>query len=451
MQYNITQKTFDDMLASLQKILRINTIKSPSKPNMPFGEGNAECLGEVLSLAQSMGLKTFNCDNYAGHADFGDGEEIFGILGHLDVVPVKPNGWTKPPFGGEIYDGFLYGRGVLDDKGPMIACLYAVKQLIDEGFKPSKKIRLIFGCDEESGWGCMDYYSQKVKLPDTGFSPDGDFPVINVEKGVCHLLLDAGVLPPSLTDIFGGERANIVLDECRARIDGNIKVYRKAEDETRETPSDLEVRFDGNGTVITAYGKAAHGSTPQFGDNAAKKLFGVLKTLYPDDKTIAFVSDKICADYYGEGWGVALQDAQSGKMTVNVGFLRVEQGRLLVGLDIRYPVSYTLNSVLDKIKDCSPSDIRLTVQGKHQPLYVPEDSFLVQTLLGVYNDVMGESAKPLAVGGATYARALPVGVAFGPVFQDDGKVIHETDERVSLEKLRLMTELYYRAIKTLTL
>ena len=448
MQFNITQKTFDEMLASLRKVLQFDTIKSPAKENMPFGEGNAKCLNFVLDLAKGMGFETYNCDNYAGHADFGHGEEIFGILGHLDVVPVAEKGWKAPPFAAEIIDGYLYGRGVLDDKGPMIACLYAVKQLMDEGFCPGKKIRLIFGCDEESGWGCMDYYAKKVKLPGVGISPDGDFPVINVEKGVCHLLLDAGKLPDGLT-INGGQRANIVLDECAAVVDGGIKVYRKADSAQSDINGDLEVCVKDGKTTITAYGKSAHGSTPQVGDNASWKLFKALKALYPDDQTINFVCNKICGDFYGESWGLPLQDAQSGKMTINVGFLRTECGRLHLGLDIRYPVSYTQNEVLEKITQNSPDGVTFKVQGRHDPLYVPSDSKLVQTLLKIYNDATGQNDKPLAVGGATYARALPMGVAFGPVFPDDEKVIHETNERVSLDRLRLMTELYYQAVKEL--
>jgi len=242
----ITQQTFDQMIATLQKTLQINTIKSPAKEGMPFGEGNAICLNYVLDLCRQMGFETQNFDNYAGHADYGDGDEVFGVLGHLDVVPVSPTGWVVPPFSGEIKDGCLYGRGVLDNKGPMIACLYAIKQLKDEGFKPSKKIRIIFGCDEESGWKCMDYYASKIKMPDEGFSPDGDFPVINVEKGLVHFEINAGKLPDGV-EVSGGQRPNIVLDECHAKLP--------------------------DGSEVVEYGKASHGSLPECGDNAGWKLF----------------------------------------------------------------------------------------------------------------------------------------------------------------------------------
>ena len=436
MSFSLKDKTFDEMLSFLREILQIDTVKSAASEGKPFGEGNALCLEKVLDKAKEMGFETFNCDNYAGHVDFGNGDEIFGILGHLDVVPAEGK-WTYPPFGGEIKDGVLYGRGVLDDKGPMIACLYALKQLKDEGFVPSKKIRLIFGCDEESGWGCMDYYSSKIKLPDVGFSPDGDFPVINVEKGVCHLTMTVDGLPKSIKNISGGSRVNIVMDDCFVQIEGDVSV------------SGCEKTFKDGNTFLRCVGKAAHGSTPQYGDNAFKKLADLLHKIYPENDCISFVSQKAAADFFGKSWGVNLSDKQSGDMTINVGKVRTQQGKLLLGLDIRYPVSYTQEQVLDLLKCRSPKGCTFEVNGSHPPLYVAEDTPLVKTLLEVFEKETGKKAKPLAVGGATYARALPLGVAFGPVFEDDEKVIHEKDERVSLDKLRLMMTLYYQAIKKL--
>lgn len=446
----IKDKTFEQMLSSLQKILRINTVKSPAMPHMPFGVGNAVCLDTFLNTAKKMGFETYNCDGYAGHVDFGDGEETLGILGHLDVVPVADKGWECDPFGGKIKGGYLYGRGVLDDKGPVMACLYAMKQLKEDGFKPSKKIRLIVGCDEESGWGCMDYYSKKVPLPQTGFSPDGDFPVINVEKGVCHVRLDVGQLPDGIKEIRGGQRVNIVLDECYALIDGDVKIFRRQSDgdgQNKDADGDLKIEATQDGVKITAYGKAAHGSTPEYGDNAAKKLFAALAVLFPSDATINTAA-RICADYNGEALGMPLADDISGKITINVGYLKTEGGRLQMGVDIRYPVTFSQELVLQKLTAATKA--ACVVEGSHKPLYVSAGNPLVVTLLDVYREVTGKAEKPLAVGGATYARALPCGVAFGPVFPDDEKVIHETNERVSLDKLRLMTELYYRAIKKLS-
>ena len=175
----------------------------------------------------------------------------------------------------------------------------------------------------------------------------------------------------------------------------------------------------------------------------------MLHEIYPENDCISFVSQKTAADFSGKSWGVNLSDKQSGDMTINVGKVRTQQGKLLLGLDIRYPVSYTQEQVLDLLKCRSPEGCTFEVNGSHPPLYVAEDTPLVKTLLEVFEKETGKKAKPLAVGGATYARALPLGVAFGPVFEDDEKVIHEKDERVSLDKLRLMMTLYYQAIKKL--
>ena len=421
---SITQQTFDQMIATLQKTLQINTIKSPAKPGMPFGEGNAVCLNYVLDLCKEMGFETQNFDNYAGHADYGDGEQVFGVLGHLDVVPVNPTGWVADPFGGEIKNGVLYGRGVLDNKGPMIACLYAIKQLKDEGFKPSKKIRIIFGCDEESGWKCMDYYASKIKMPDEGFSPDGDFPVINVEKGLVHFEINAGKLPDGVV-VYGGSRPNIVLDECHAILP--------------------------DGKELAEYGKASHGSLPECGVNAGWKMFAKLNELYPHNKAITFANTKICGDYNGGNVGIGWSDDVSGKLTLNLGFIKTVDGCLVLGLDVRYPVTFTLQQVVDQIKSQMPQEATLQVFGAHAPLFVPAESNLVKTLLKVFGEQTGtKDPQPIAVGGATYARRLPVGVAFGPVFDSDEKLIHETNERASLDHLRKMMNIYYEAIKALT-
>ena len=244
---------FDKALDATMKMLAVDSVQGAPCADSPFGEGVAKCLHIVEDAAKERGFRTVYGDGYYVYAEIGEGD-LFGILGHVDTVPYEGK-WDANPLG-EIKDGKIYGRGVLDDKGPMIACLYALKQLKDEGFVPSKKIRLIFGCDEESGWGCMDYYSSKIKLPDVGFSPDGDFPVINVEKGVCHLTMTVDGLPKSIKNISGGSRVNIVMDDCFVQIEGDVSV------------SGCEKTFKDGNTFLWCVGNGAPGSTPQSGDTA---------------------------------------------------------------------------------------------------------------------------------------------------------------------------------------
>ena len=178
------QKYFDRIVRSIREMISFDSSQTPPEDGMPFGRGAAKCLGAFLALADSLGFQTRNYDNYAGEVVFGEGEE-FAILCHLDVVPAG-GGCTHPPFGGEIEDGKLFGRGSMDDKGPAVICLYCLKALKDEGFAPRKKIKLIVGCNEESGWACIERYNRCAHMPETGFSPDADFPVIYAEKGILH-------------------------------------------------------------------------------------------------------------------------------------------------------------------------------------------------------------------------------------------------------------------------
>ena len=437
---HVTEQYFDQMLETLQKLLRIDTVKSEAEPGAPFGRGNAECLKLALNIAEELGFETVNCDNYAGHADFGQGGETVGILGHLDVVPAD-GAWTAGPFDAKIVDGYLYGRGTLDDKGPMVACLYAMKALKDSGFKPKKKIRFILGCDEESGWACMDYYKTKFPMPETGFSPDGNFPLINREKGLYHFTLNLGKVNENIASFTSGSRVNVVPDSAAAEIK-NTKFDRAAVGKCG-----VKIKEENGIITLSAEGVSCHGSTPEKGDNAAWKIFKALQIIFPSDKAISFAADKLCRDFNGQAWGIPFTDAPSGKITHNIGKVRLEKDGLCLGIDIRYPVTFTEEQIVDALKANSyGSIIKL---HSHASLFVPEDSELVQKLLKAYADVTGNDAYTIALGGATYARCLPQGVAFGPAFPGEDKNIHCIDEKVSLDVLKQLLKIYYEAIKAL--
>ena len=277
-----------EMIETLQKVLRFETVTTDALPGMPFGKNNADCLAYVLKKGEEMGFKSYNCDNYAGHLDFAADDknaEVFGVLGHLDVVPVT-EGWIAPPFGGEIIDGKIYGRGAMDDKGPMIACLYAAKALKMSEFRPRRTLRLIFGCDEENNMACIKYYKTKVKMPDLAISPDGDFPVINVEKGIYAMELDVGKVSDAVLDISAGSRTNVVPDLCTALVDKSLdlKPLEKFNVEVKEA--------DGRIQLLTR-GKSTHGAMPHTGVNATWEMFRALSACLPDDKTLAFVAEKM--------------------------------------------------------------------------------------------------------------------------------------------------------------
>lgn len=328
----ILHANFDEMIKTIQKVISFDTVRKAPDGIYPFGKPTAECLDYVLGLAGEMGAKTLNCDYYAGHADFGEGDEVVGILGHLDVVPVSDHGWIYPPFSGTVAGGRLYGRGAIDDKGPAICCLYVVKALMDSGFKPGRKIRLIFGCDEEMGSSCIAHYKTKIKMPDIGFTPDGEFPCLNGEKGLFQPTVDFGRLPDEVLDVRAGDRVNIVPDLCTAKLtpDADISALEGTDYVTVERLPDC--------ILLTAKGISCHGSTPEQGDNATWKMVRALHVLYPENETLGFLFDKMITDTDGTTWGLPLRDEQSGKISISMNVLRrTEDGHFAAGIDMRFP------------------------------------------------------------------------------------------------------------------
>lgn len=414
---------FCDAVNWLCDLLRCPSVESEAEENMPFGRGVNDCLLKALRLMNTLGFSTKNCEGYCGYGEVGEGE-LFGILCHLDVVP-EGEGWSVPPYGGQTVDGKLFGRGTLDDKGPFVACLYAAAKLL-ETKKPTKRLRFILGCDEESGWKCMEKYLATEEIPASGFSPDADFPVINCEKGIVYHTL---TLPlPEGVEITAGLRPNMVPDKAEATVPAeksSLLPYGKK---------------DGDKIRISAFGKAAHGSHPEKGENALVKLLSILGAEYNELKTLADIFG--CSD--GSTVGLNLSDDKSGDLSWNLGTARTDNGNFIMELDIRYPVSFNRDFVTDKLKKL-PCEVE---QGfYHDPLYVPEDNPLVKKLIAAYDKVTGEHARPISIGGGTYARALPLGVAFGPCFGD--APIHEVDEYISLEHFRTLIDIYTEAIDSL--
>lgn len=424
------------IISELRNVLRFKSEKSSPAPDAPFGKEIKACLDYVLRLARSFGLETYDCDGYAGHADWkGTGGETLGILGHLDVVPAsQSDGWICDPYGASLRDVDsqmrLYARGAMDDKGPMIACLFAVKALKDAGCTLSKTVRLIFGCDEESGMECVEHYFSKMPKPTVSFSPDGDFPVINREKGIYQFDVICGKLPDG-TRIEAGDRANVVPARCTVFSRRELKGLRC--ERTKE------------GYFCTTVGKAAHGSTPDEGINAAHEVIRALAETYPDDKTAAFLLKT--TDSTGGKWGIALSDKESGKLTCNLGVLKTSaDGTITATVDIRFPVTYNCKQMYELLRANTPEEFEIAERHTSEPLFVPSDSALVTTLMDVYNSRMGTDMQPLAIGGGTYSRCLPNCVAFGPLFPHEEQTIHMPNECIDLSNLRTMTQLYMEAI-----
>ncbi len=430
------EKYLNEMIAKLQELIAIDSVLSSPYPNAPFGKGVREALDYALRLTSSMGLATNDLEGYIGYAEIGEGE-LFGVLTHLDTVP-HGEGWLYPPTSGTVADGKLYGRGAEDDKGPFIASLYALKSLLDEGLKPTKRIRFIFGCNEETGWKCIERYLSTEDVPVMAFSPDGNFPVINCEKGLAHYELTFDK-PECIHSIKSGDRVNVVPDYAEATLNtiSDVAIIYAMR-------HDIKLAKEGDRYKVTAKGKSVHGSLPQKGDNALVKLLQLMLSL---DEKLAHLGLGL-SDYNGRQCNLGLSDTVSGLLTLNAGYIKCEDQKIKVGLDIRYPISYTQDDITCRLKDYFDfADVK--VVHFHNSLHVPADNTLVQTLLKAYSEVTGESAEPIAIGGATYARALPQAVAFGSTFPSEESLAHRVNEYITLENFVKMAKIYRLALKML--
>jgi len=448
------------LIEATSEIIKIRSVKGNPLPGMPFGEGPAKALNYALNLAKSFGLETKNLDNYAGWAQWGQGDELLGILVHLDVVP-EGSGWSHPPYGGEIHHGKLYGRGALDDKGPAMAALFALKALKDAGVKFSRRVRVIFGTDEESGCECMDYYLQHDEAPTMGFSPDANYPIINGEKGILNFSFATSFdgakanNGAELLSFKGGHRPNMVPDFAEARISGDMNEIKAAIDGAKATvPGNFEVEQQGDEIVIKSYGISAHGSTPEKGKNACMllaKLLGKVRFAKPYSDFIEFLNDKIGLDTSGKGLGVDFKDDISGALTFNVGVIDCNEDNARVTVNIRYPIKYNGDKVIGQIRKNIPESYIIENVWDSKPHYVPENSLIVQKLKEAYEKVTGEKAYCFSIGGGTYARMFENCVAFGPVFPGKPELAHQADEYIEVEdllkNLRIYTHVIYELIK----
>lgn len=437
---DVMKKYEKQMTESLLSLLSVDSVQGEPAEGAPFGKGTLEVLERFLSLASSFGMKTENVEGYCGWAEIGEGE-LLGIPFHLDTVPFGED-WTHSPLGEIAEEGgetIIYGRGTEDDKGPAVALLYALKSLLDEGKKPKRRIRLIAGLNEESGWKCVERYLATEEIPALSFSPDADFPVIHCEKGVLHALVTMNK-PDEIFSFEGGERVNMVADravlEVKSLSDAAFSKCLKG---------GIKVKFIDGGFRLSATGVSAHGSTPEKGENA------ILKILYAVKSSSEFLADLYDAFHPsdGSGVGLALSDEKSGALSLNLGKVETKGEELTFSLDIRYPVSYTEKEILSALQESLGDKSSIRVQGRHLPLYVDPASELVTKLLSAYNEVTGESASSIAIGGATYARAFPNAVAFGPVFPGEESRIHQKDECVSLAAFLKCAEIYRRALEKL--
>lgn len=435
-------KELEEIKQSIKDVCAFPSVQEAPLEGKPFGEAVYDALEYMLGLGKKFGFETKNYDGYAGeiiwNADKSlqkedkrtlDGSENYdtlGILCHLDVVKAgRLSDWKYPPFTPTEEDGKIYARGTLDDKGPAVISLYVLKMLKDEGFRPQKTVKLILGCNEESGWEGMKHYAKVAKMPDFGFSPDANFPVIYAEKGIYCAKFE---FPCSkeIKECRGGDTSNMVCDYAYAVAPVNEKLAKK-------------YGLKSEGDKAESFGVSAHGSTPEKGKNAIDPLLKYLTACN-------LVDESVHKMLFEDVFGLKKVHDETGYLTMSPDIIEAKDGKMHITVDFRYPATLKPDFIKEAADKIGPHEVR----GDQAPLYNDKNGFLIQTLLKVYNEEMNTDLKPIAIGGGTYARALPVGAAFGPEFPGEKAPIHEPNEYITAESIERMCRIYKQAVKRLT-
>ena len=440
----------EEIISSLQSLLKYRSVnEGTSEEGAPFGRNIEECLEYYLGLAEQLGFSTKNIDGYAGCVDAGEGEKTMGIMCHLDVVP-EGKGWTHPPFGGEIADGNIYGRGTLDDKGPAIAALYALKAICECGLKLNHKVRIIAGCNEETGMNCLKYYKTKEPVPDFSISPDGRFPMTSSEKSMVFGKFKAAFKSELI--IKGGTAHNTIPGEAEAIVPFEKATVKKACDEFKKNNDfDYELKELPEGTHLLCLGLQSHAANPHEGRNALQALINTIALLPlegEDKKYISRLADLMGMYYYGEPFDLDVED-ESGRLTTNVGVLDWNENGYVLDLDVRAPiVCITEEDVRNKLEEgMKKAGAELIYFDYDMGYSIPDDSEFVQTVLNVFKTRTGVTdALPHHIGGGTYSRMFPMAVSFGPERYMCGSLDHSIDEFIGVEQLIFNTKIIADAI-----
>lgn len=434
-----------DSIDNLIKWIQIDSVDDPNTKTKerPFGNGVYNALNYIADLAEKEGFNVDRCDNYCTEISFGEGE-LISVFAHADVVPVTGK-WDHSPFGGEILDGVMYGRGTSDDKGPAMAAFYALKALKDNDLIKGYKVNLVIGGNEEKGGACLNHYFNVLHkpYPKYGFTPDGDFPLIYGEKGIGGYIHEFKLNNKNIISIKGGIAINSVIDEATAVVKSNYNLKSSANDFFKLINVKYTITENDDFQEITVFGKSAHGSVPHFGVNAGLLLIKFLSFFYQDVK-LGLLADNYL-ETTGKKMDVYYESEYLHNTTYNVGVVSFENKVLKLYVNFRYPENVDIQKVKDKINELNIGHIENIYGG--EPLLFDPKSSLVSTLLKVYQEETGDYETPIkTIGGGTYAKESKNTIAFGSAFPNRYDKIHEPNESIHIEDFLKSQSIYARAI-----
>ena len=438
MKQFLTEKIKSDYLESLKTIVSYPSVLNEGENGTPFGQSIQNVLEKMLEITRSLGFKTYiDPKGYYGYAEIGQGEELLAVLCHLDVVPAGDlSDWETPPFEATIKDGWIHGRGVQDDKGPSLAALYAVKALMDAGVTFNKRIRFIYGTDEETLWRCMARYNELEETATLGFAPDSSFPLTYAEKGLLQIKLHG--LGSQALAIEAGEAFNVV--PAKASYTGNLA--DSLEVELKKQAFEYERTAD----TVTVIGVPKHSKDAAEGVNAIVRLATGLNPLI-QHSAIQFIAEAVGEDATGSSLFGEISDEPSGTLSFNISGLTINPDKSEIRIDMRIPVLADKDKLVQELSQIAEEyQLRYEEFDYLAPLYVPLDSELVSTLMAVYKEKTNDNSPAVSSGGATFARTMPNCVAFGALFPGALQTEHQANERTVIEDLYKAMDIYAETI-----
>ena len=435
-EYLLGQK--DNMIEELMRFVSYNSVNDESTvaEGAPFGAGVHDALEYVAKLGEQYGFEVDRCDGYCTELTIGEGDKMIGIFAHADVVPATGE-WKSDPFSPYVEDEKVFGRGTSDDKGPFIAAFYAVLALKEEGLLKGYKVRFVVGGNEELGSRCLDYYFKVLNKPSPtyGFTPDADFPLIYGEKGINDFFPEIPIEIPHVKSIHGGAATNAVCDKVDIELDDSTLLTEYCEKRG--------VEHVVNGNILTIIGKAAHGSTPELGVNAAVIAMSVLGEFYGVAKLRRLGVG--LRDTSGKNWDAFCQTKLMGKTTYCVGTICFENNLLQFSVNFRYPDGVNPVEYKDKFDFYFGTESRMGEES-HLLFFDPK-SKLVKTLMKAYkSETHAIFAKPITIGGGTYAKHCENTVAFGAMFPGRESTMHQPNEYMLVDDIVKSAQIYAKAI-----
>ena len=417
----------DNILRDITRLVAVPSVEGEAAPGAPFGPGPKAALAKALEIAEELGLSTCNADSYIGWAETGtiaDDQKFLATITHTDVVP-EGNGWDADPYTVRVRDGWLLGRGVADDKGPSILCLYALKYLKDSGVQLKYPVRALLGANEETNMHDVDYYAEHYHMPAFCFTPDAEFPVCNGEKGG-----------------FNGE---IVSASCTVQVAAGALV--QTEGVTFEAG-------EGGSTIIRGWGKSGHAAMPEGTVNAISLIVDCLLksgVCTPQEDAYLQVLHTLHASTDGSALGIAADDGLFDPLTILGGTIEMKDGVIRQSFDCRYPTNTDPEKMTAIMTQVCGDAAHLEDLSSRVPFYIAADSPAIQTLITTYNDVTGEGKTPFTMGGGTYARHFPYAVSFGPEHTDlplpeFAGPMHGANEGANFDKLIEALKIYILAL-----